>query len=239
MTRRHGRSIGNWVFQTMVTLLCGLVATACVASFEERHYFKSLSVDDESKRPNNYFRLTVDGFASFSSARYVSGYYDERAVDLFFNEIKISPGNDRKMPALFESEPREPGSNEVISPLSPISDHGALVMILSTNASAVASAIGSFAESQVVASAITNLINQDTIREARLANAKQAVQTAEIQAFATELETLFRKLDASNKDAFSRGYLRILTVIADALEPGTHFATMDEAEIWFRNRPRG
>ena len=86
---------------------------------------------------------------------------------------------------------------------------------------------------------ITNLINRDTIREARLANAKQAVQTAEIQAFATELETLFSKLDASNKDAFTRGYLRILNILADALEPGTHFAAMDEAEIWFRNRPRG
>lgn len=30
-----------------------------------------------------------------SSARYVSGYYDERAVDLFFNEVKVGDDGQR------------------------------------------------------------------------------------------------------------------------------------------------
>lgn len=226
--------------RVLAVIILALAAVGCMTNFRERHHFKSLSLNEENQRPNNYFRLTIEGYASFSSARYVSGFYDERAVDLFFNEIKTGTKNCnlKTIPMLFESNLTDPGSDNVIKPLFPDDGNGAFVMILSTNASAVANAIGSFAESQAVADALTNLVNRDVIRKVRLADAEQDVIATDSVAVINELDSLFNKLDPSDRATLIRGYMRILNVIGDALEPGTRFKTLDEAETWLLNRPR-
>src|SRR4029078_1016132 len=69
-----------------LVLACSLLG-AC-ATLEETHYFAS--VDPQTDRTINIFRLRVKGDAGLTNARYLAGYYDERAVDLFFNEVKAS-----------------------------------------------------------------------------------------------------------------------------------------------------
>jgi hypothetical protein len=54
--------------------------------FKEHHYHKSI---DRHGNVSNYYRLTVNGYAAMSSARYISGYHGERAVDVFFDELKV------------------------------------------------------------------------------------------------------------------------------------------------------
>ena len=163
--------------------LIGLISVflvASCASIKEDHYLAS--VTKKGERPTNYFRLKVRGSSQLSSARYVAGFYDERAVDLFFNELKTADSSSK----LFADAVKSPGSNEVIKSLDP-SKRGAFVMILSTNADAVADTIGSFAESGVAAEAITNLVNQSRIREARRTDAKLKVQQNRAIAAATTL----------------------------------------------------
>jgi hypothetical protein len=219
--------------------------SGCVTTFHEDHYFQS--VNSRSGRATNYFRLGVDGWAAFSSARYISGYYDERAVDLFFNEIKAGGAQP---PKLFEQEAVEPGGTEKLKPLSPEDKNGALIMVFSTNAKAVTDAIGQFSESQVVADSLTNLLNRRDVLDAQRANARLGPEIDRATAVASELTRLFAAMPApippnvaptelEARDA----QLRILNAIAAALGSTQSIATIQQAEAWLRaaaqaERPR-
>lgn len=60
------------------------VIAGCASSFAEKHFFKSV---DQQGYTINYYRLKVNGSTFLSSSRYLSGYFDERAVDAYFNQI--------------------------------------------------------------------------------------------------------------------------------------------------------
>lgn len=226
-----------------VFLLIGLLA-GCT-KFAERHYFRS--INSETREAVNYYRLEVEGNAGFSSARYVAGYYDERAVDLFFNELRSGPvcssGSDGTCSTtnvsrkLFVDAQKSPGKDDIIAPLDP-GQHGAFVMIMSTNADAVANTIGSFAENSVAADAITNLINQDKIREHRKSNANLDVARNRATAFAGELEDLFGKVpkDGASVPATKGAYIDVLNAISRALGAPQEFTDFTSAREWFTRR---
>ncbi|HTU61038.1 MAG TPA: hypothetical protein VMF89_21440, partial [Polyangiales bacterium] len=125
--------------------LCAALLGGCSAMVREEHYFATYAKSDSPHEPRNFFRLEITGASTFSNARYIAGFYDPRAVDLFFNELKPQ-SSDR---TLFSANLQLPGESTVLTPLSP-GDRGTYVMVLSTNADAIADAIGSFSESQVV-----------------------------------------------------------------------------------------
>ncbi len=219
-------------FLVKVGVVSFFIALGGCASFEETHYFKQPIPNQGTP---NYFRLSVSGSAQFSSARYVAGYYDERAVDLFFNEIKTS-GADTKG-AIFKDDLKSPGGGQAILPLDPKLENGRLVMILSTNASGVANAIGSFAESQVTADAITNLVGRSAIEvgersaaEHRQARSRQAALVSELDALVAKFPAADPKLDETNQ-----AVLRFLNAIGRALgaEP---FVDLPTAQAWFQAR---
>lgn len=106
----------------VLAVLCfGIIGCA---SFEENHYFQSVKLNTLAGEsvPTNFYRLHVSGRAWFSSARYCSGYYDERAVDLFFNEVKLKPTESSDKNPVFRDGQKNPGTQEIIKPLSP-SEH--------------------------------------------------------------------------------------------------------------------
>jgi hypothetical protein len=108
-------------------------------------------------------------------------------------------------------------------------------MILSTNADAVAATIGSFAESGVAAEAITNLVNQSRIREARRTDAMLTVQQNRAIAAAGQINELFNQVPADgNKAVTEEAYLRVLNALGAALGARQHFESIGEAENWFR-----
>ena len=213
------------------------------STFNDSHYFRSFN--EATGESTNYFRLKISGGAQFSSARYVSGYYDERAVDLFFNELRVGPSekpdgspSSSNKEALFTRLPAASNTMEKIKPLDS-STHGAFVMILSTDASAVANAIGQFSESNVVAESITNLVNRDKITAARQQQARQSVESGKANAVASELQSMFSKVPANggaSEDEMKQAYLRILNVIGSALGRQSAFVEIDEANIWLKER---
>lgn len=140
--------------------LIGASALAGCTTFSQTYHFQSAPA---ANGVPNFFRVKVEGDAQLARARFLAGVYDERAVDLYFNELKASDKDIRK---LFEDNQKAPGESTVIKPLSPSRTRGTFVMIFSTNPKAVADTIGNFAESQVVADALTHLINQREV-EAR------------------------------------------------------------------------
>src|SRR5437870_2376680 len=97
----------------VVSLLSLLLLITGCASFHEEHYFVT---KDRAGTPVNFFRVRVSGNTGLSRMRYVSGFYDERAVDLYFNEVKNNADNTPALDIapLFTSGQKNPGSDETI-----------------------------------------------------------------------------------------------------------------------------
>jgi hypothetical protein len=208
-----------------------ILVAGCGTTFKERHFFQTIS--GSSGRATNYFRLTVEGDAKFSSARYIAGFYDERAVDLYFNELKPGqPGGN--IAPLFPADQKNPGDNTTIVPLKPDDTKGAFVMVFSTDAKAVVDTIGSFAENQVTADALSNLVNRADIRASNEANARIATDIRRASATLTVLNGLFAQLADPNASLIQtqEAELRILNAIGAALGYETSFKTSAEAAAW-------
>jgi hypothetical protein len=210
-----------------------MLMAGCAASISEQHFLPSYAPSDIRKvgDPVNFFRLKVDGSTSFTNARYLSGFFDERAVDLFFNEMK-APANQK----LFDESIKPPGqaANEAFKPLSP-STEGAYVLILSTNADSIANAIGSFAESQVVADALTRAFNKDKFAGKAQSDVEVGTLTARAQLATARTKLGLDAAKAATNDAAARtAYLRALLALAQALGyRGTEFKDFADARRWF------
>ena len=140
-------------------LLVGvMMLTACGANIKETHYFGRYRASSET--PVNFYKVTVTADTSFTNARYVAGFYDERAVDLFFNELKPETPPDP-----FKDSQKDPGTDETIKPLSPDDEKGRFVMILSTNADDIAGALGALTENEAAMQALANLVNKGELEK--------------------------------------------------------------------------
>lgn len=219
-------------------VLLGILAAGCSSTFTETHYFKAS--DPATGDPVNYFKVEVTGTGSLVRSRYVSGYYDERAVDLFFNELKTEAATAGDIGPIFKSA-TEPGTDVTVKPLSPGPDRGAFIMFFSANAKAAADAIGSFAENQAVADGITNILNRGTIRDQRRLAAAHTVSAARNSATLAELEALFAEVPdpaaSVDEEATKSAYVRILNAIARSLGSDPEFTNFDEAVEWAKAQP--
>jgi hypothetical protein len=222
------RALGLALLSTVL-----LVVGGCGTVIHEKHYFAAFDDEPEGRRePVQFYRLRVDGSTHFSNARYLTGYFDERAVSLFFNEIQ-APKNQR----LFDDAVPVLGlpAGTKLTPLTPSPENGAFVLIMSTNADAVANAIGSFAESQVVADAMTRMVNRDRIKAKGQSDATLAVQKAEGGALAGQIQTQLVAANSAILGQQAAGvYLRTLTTLARGLGyTGDEFASVKDARSWF------
>lgn len=219
------------VFGFMLWLLA-LLLGGCAATIHETHFLPSYAPsDDRQVNPVNFFRLQVDGTASLTNARYLSGFFDERAVDLFFNEMK-APTNQK----LFDETIKPPGqpANEAFKPLTPTTD-GAYVLILSTNADSIANVIGSFAESQVVADALTRAFNKDRFAAKAQSDVEVSTLTARAKLATDRVKLGLESAKVATNDAAARtAYQRSLLALAQALGyRGAEFKDFADARRWF------
>ncbi|MDM0122592.1 hypothetical protein [Variovorax arabinosiphilus] len=209
-----------------LALLCALCGCT---SFSQTYHFQSGGAGGEIP---NFYRVKVEGNAQTAKARFLAGFYDERAVDLYFNEIK-STGNG-ELRKLFENDQKAPGEDSTIKPLTPEQGRGTFVMIFSTNPKAVADTIGNFAESQVVADALTNILNKREVEAARMLGARGAAGDLSSTALADELGALL-PADAgtpASATVLERGYRRALEAISRQIGGPQSFADFDAARAW-------
>jgi hypothetical protein len=219
------------------TLLLFTLLVAGCASFHEEHYFVAR---DGSGTPVNFLRVRVNGNTGLSRMRYVSGYYDERAVDLYFNEVKNAPdtATSGEIPPLFSLSQKNPGTEMNITPLTPAEGHGSLLMIFSSNPNSVANTIGQFAESQQAADAITNLINHQKVGEMRAQARRQSTTTLRFSTAAAEITTLIGTFPATvttatDKTQAQTSALATLRALAVTLGGDGTFTTFADAKTWF------
>lgn len=241
---------------TYSTLAAVLILSGCGANFQERHHFATL--DTKTKEVINIFRVTVKGDVQMANARYLAGYYDERAVDLFFNEVKATDLTDARLsarggvPPIFtsidctgksEAECQVLYNNRLRTiPIgSNTSPTGAFVMILSTDADAIAGTIGAFAENETVVGSAMYLATRSQRDDAATVAARAGVVGNTRTAAIAELSTLFgQAATAADEKSRDRLYLSILQAAAAGLAPeaAPTFQTYKEAQAWFAARPR-
>ncbi|THD32484.1 hypothetical protein [uncultured Flavobacterium sp.] len=136
-------------------ILIGLLLTSC-SNIREVHYFKD-KITEKSDAPTktiaNYYKVEIRGYSFLSSSRYLSGYFDQSAINLYFNEF--TQPEDGK---LFGNNPQGGLTDET---------GNELVLIFSTNAKAISDQIGNISKNQVILNSAASLIQEDKIKEAQ------------------------------------------------------------------------
>jgi hypothetical protein len=236
------------------------------SSFQEKHYFR---VVDKRGKVINYFRLTVDGGTAFCSSRYVSGYFDEQAVNEYFGTIAqpkqgafgvVAPKDDEAASDTTETssevradnhasgagskatatQPEDAptgsagaGQPAAVKPVAAKPDGTALILLLSSNADAIAEQLGALAESKETLAAVTALANKGKLDSAN--SAKASVDEARVQG--GQLQSLGDQFIAGLPDDADRAtaeqkLLAYLNVIAQEFGNDQPFASLDDASKW-------
>lgn len=210
--------------------LCLCIAvTGCSSSFSEKHYFKSA---DAQGHPINYYRISVSGNTFLSSSRYLSGYFDEKAVDAYFDQMA------QPEKALFKEQAGTDGGT--VQPLSSSLKNRKLVLLLSSNSDTIAQQIGQFANNQAVMADLTRLVYRDNIREAREAQISADLQQARGKALTDIGNAIIGGLeDNADKTTVETNFLFYANRLASEFGNMTSFKTLDEARTWLDyNRAR-
>lgn len=216
-----------------------VAALAGCSTFSEQHFFKSI---DSKRQAINYYRLRVSGATGLSSSRYLSGYFDEAAVDTYFNEI-VQPANATVFPKRDDAATAAvpaPGAERIV-PISGGDDGRVLVLILSSNADEIANQIGAFAENREMTATLGRLLNRDKIEASAnaadsLADEKSRGQT--IVALGAEMTTSITK-EGVAKDTVAQNVLGFLNAFAREFGQTAPFKDLTEARKWLNdNRGR-
>jgi len=210
-----------------------LALSGCMASVHENHYFQSL---DHQGNVQNYYRLSVSGKAVMSPARYTSGYFDEQAARLFFNETTpLSTISSENFSDSDNSYNHKSSDTPIhITSLNTKAEKDTFMLLLSTSTSDVMQAIEQIAENQMVADAVTNLAHRELLIQSLSAN---QFEENKIKASAKEIIHLFDELPevkVSARQSIEKSYLDILNAIARFYGSTPSFTNLDQAKSWLQ-----
>jgi hypothetical protein len=230
-------------------LVLTAIALVGCARFDEKHYFAT--INPVTQRPVNYFRLTIKGDVSTTNMRYVSGFYDERAVELFLNETKATMIDSTKLdgvpvPPVFpgmdctgKTDDKCAARLSLVPLGSKAENNGAFVMIMSTNADSIASTIGAFAEQQQNVTSAIYLLNSQLFRDVKKLKALETIDSDNRKLALAQIDAQFVVADeAKTPAANEQAYLGILGSLAATIDPAAPgFAKFEDASSWFASRP--
>jgi hypothetical protein len=197
------------------------------SSFRETHFFRQRT--GEGTRPN-YYRVRITARTSMSSARYTSGYFDEKAVERYFSEIKQP--KDAPFEATVSPDP--------VEPLDPSLEGRSLVLLLSTNTEAITSQIGAITENDEMARTVANIARRDDFDRARHATLERERQRARAQSLVRLGEDLLLTLsDDADRETAAARLLDFFNAALVRLGEDRNFTSLTEAAEWYRsNRAR-
>lgn len=201
-----------------------LFLSGCYSQFKEVHYFK-----DKLKPFPNYYKLRISGFTFLASSRYLSGYFDENAVNEYFNEF-TQKDNGR----LFEKDEKQDKSLE---PLSPSLKDKRLVMMLSSNSDAIATQIGSLVETQQTMDALGQLLNREGATSLLEIESDQKMYEANwrsVQALGDQMIGTLNPATVTPAQAEAM-LLEFVNTLARELGNKTPFTNLNDAATWLQN----
>ena len=218
---------------SIVLLVC-LFGLAGCASIRETHYFKS---DATPGQTPNFFRLDISGSTGLSSARYLSGYFDEDVVNQYFNEIG-QPEKGRLVPVA-----QPPKDSTGVSGSANQSNHGpsdaknpALILLLSGNSDEIANQLGALAQSQDFTASLVSLVAAPKFQAAAAAEQRLTGDQMRGHVSATLGDQLVTALpDAPTPQLVQSRLLEFVNQLAADMGATSPFQTLDEAAAWLQN----
>lgn len=177
-----------------ILVVLSLVTLVSCSSFSEEHYFKDRVTSSTNGDVNivpNYYKVKICGYSFLSSSRYVSGYFDQNAINLYFNEI-VQPENAK----LFNTKTDSDNNQCLITNES----GNELVVVLSSNAKAVTEYIGSIAKNQNILNSIAQITQKERIEEANAIKSEISQITNETQNFILKTDLYLNDLSTRTKD---------------------------------------
>jgi 3D (Asp-Asp-Asp) domain-containing protein len=177
----------------LIAILIMILFTSC-STFSEVHYFKdrvtSSTTGDVNVVPN-YYKVNISGYSLLSSSRYVSGYFDQNAIDLYFNET-VQPENAKLQNTKIDSDNNKALITNEIG--------NELVLVLSTNAKAVTEQIGNIAKNQTILNSLAQLTQKDKINEANTIKSEISNITNDTQNFILKTDLYLNELSSRTTD---------------------------------------
>lgn len=232
--------------QILFPLLLAFSVTGCITNFRETHFFKS---ENQSGEIPNFFRIRVAGSTGLSSARYLSGYFQEDVVNEYFNEIG-QPDKARLVPVGQSPKTDETKSNNnkgnVPTTSSPTSTEQlkspVLVLLLSSNSDDIANQLGALAQSQEFTASLARLLASSRFEAADQSERRLRNDQARGRVDATLGDQLITGIpDKPSPQEVKTRLLEFVNQLAADLGAQGPFKTLDDAATWLssnRNRLR-
>jgi hypothetical protein len=203
--------------------LLTVLGAGCGSNFHEVHYFKSV---DRDQKPIHYYRVTVEGNTALSSSRYISGYFDERAVDIYFSEFSQPPAGSFTGTVKKDEEGK-------VAPLAKGMEGRQLVLLLSSNSDDIATSISALAQSEAVTQTLANVIGRDRLDAATDAQINAPIEAASGAYLVASGKTLVQDMkDDAALDVVTANLKSYANELANFLESGKQFDKLSEANTW-------
>lgn len=198
-----------------LTICSSLILLSSCQIVYEVHYLKI---------GENYYKLNVRSTAIASKSRYMAGYYDESAVDNYFNEMSQKDSlrllyKKKKVNGKLEEEAFCNDKNTD------------LVMILSTNSDVVTEQIGNLAQNEQMLEMLARLANKDKIEENKKLNEDITELINENSAIISTGDIYINSLledDTINMDLL----LNYINFVSSLKDYNFYFDSIQEATDW-------
>lgn len=178
--------------KSIIAFLMIIMLSSC-STFYETHYFKDkvgLESGQQSNKVSNYYRVKIKGYSFLSSSRYVSGYFNQEAINLYFNEIKQASSAK-----LFNTKETN-GAKSLLTN----EDGDELVLVFSTNAKAITDQVGNIAKNQTILNSIAQLTQGEKIKEALTIKTELGQTGFEIQNFILNTDLYLNNIETKTKE---------------------------------------
>ena len=210
-------------------LILVLVISGCSTINEHYYLHDQAARSGPSLDLPNYYRVSVKGHAKGSS-RYLAGWFNENAVDVYFNEI--SPPDKHRF-----IEQDQSSSNKVVSVDGDNADKK-LVLLLSSNTDLIAGQIGALAENEMLVDAFMRLSNKQVLVEGYESTQKVSLLNARISSIQTAGNNTISSLpDSATVDQIRTATLQYLNLVATHAGATANFKSVEDAtDWWLRNK---
>lgn len=210
--------------KVQVVLVILVVFAASCQSIREMHYFR-----DRAGNPPNYYRLQIKGHAFLTSSRYLSGNFDEEAVNYYFGEI--AQPKDAKF------EPTKPAlsSSQGIVPVGAEGENKKFVLLLSSNSDAISSAFGNFVESKETQKELARILNRDKLNELEEVKAGETTEKKKRDKMSALGESYLNSItNAESSASIKIKLLAYLNATAEYFGSPQNFTDLNLADKWFK-----
>lgn len=164
-----------------VLVMLALSSILSCSSIYEVHYFKD-KVNQRSNYINsylpNYYKVEISGYSFLSSSRYVSGYFEQNAINTYFNEFAQPENGKIFNNNIFTNET----GNE-------------LVLIFSTNAKAITNQIGSISKSQTVLNSLASIVEKGKTEESKKINSQLETLDVDINQLKSHVDYYLKDIE--------------------------------------------